>query len=94
MSFTANNTYGEYKHKLTVNEMPSHTHKPHFYTLIIANGANTGSLVTSGNNNNNGNTNFFGNDTDKNRYTDSTGGSASHNNIQPSICVYLWRRKS
>ena len=92
MSFTANNTYGEYKHKLTVNEMPNHNH-----TNSNANYA--GFMQATKNWTNTGDINLYiKTETAGKNYgiyaISSTGGSASHNNIQPSICVYLWRRKS
>lgn len=82
-SFIAGSTGGEYKHTLTVDEIPSHSHtimsdgfKPeathyeHFLAPVI-----TG----------------FGTN-DKSYTTEATGGGASHNNIQPYIVVYMWKR--
>lgn len=93
LSFTAGETIGEYNHKLTTNEIPTHTHKPTEWGLIIAQGGNSGefSLNDIGTN---GNVNYFKHDKDQNRYTSYVGGSKSHNNIQPSIIVYMWKRVS
>ena len=71
--------YGEYEHKLTVEEMPSHTHD------IRINAADS-----------NGN---LPEDTaaDAQFYTaktEPTGGDLPHNNVQPSIVVYFWKRIS
>lgn len=82
MTFTANSTGGEYKHKLTVKEMPSHTHRLQFFG-----GQGTqpydpygvGRPMLQG-------PSPYGQD------IDSTGGDGSHNNIQPYITVYFWKR--
>lgn len=82
MSFTTNSTGGEYKHKLTIDEMPSHYHK------LYARGGSTTQTsspfaankpITQG-------SNAYGFN------VSNAGGDASHNNIQPYITVYFWRR--
>lgn len=82
MSFTSNNTGGEYKHKLTVAEMPSHGHK------LYARGGQTAQTsspfadnkpITQG-------SNSYGFN------VSSTGGDGYHNNLSPYITVYFWRR--
>ena len=80
MSFTANATGGEYKHLLTTSEMPSHTHNlVHNMNLhLIAGGSALNGAVSGG--------------SGKDIYADNTGGSTKHNNIQPYIVVYFWRR--
>lgn len=86
MSFTAGSTGGEYKHTLTVNEIPSHNHKNFFVNgttvgwtdKAFQQGAlggvrpNRTSDITTG----------------------YTGSGQSHNNIQPYIAVYFWQRTS
>ena len=79
MSFTANNTGGEYKHKLTVDEIPSHSHQ--YYSPVAQKVAHSSSGSTYGNYNKQY---FIG--------TDYTGGDGYHNNVQPYITVYFWRR--
>ena len=79
MSFTANNTGGEYKHKLTVDEIPSHNHQ--YYSPVVQKVAASSSGSTYGNYNK--------------QYligTDYAGGDGYHNNVQPYITVYFWRR--
>ena len=79
MSFTANNTGGEYKHKLTVDEIPSHNHQ--YYSPVVQKVAVSSSGSTYGNYNK--------------QYligTDYAGGDGYHNNVQPYITVYFWRR--
>ena len=72
-----NETGGAETHTLSVNELPSHTHQ-------FAD--------------NTGNTNVSIDDighTIKDRVTSTTGatgGGAAHNNIQPYITVYMWKR--
>ena len=85
MSFTASNTGGEYTHKLTVNEMPSHKHGTPLneYYASITN-TNTGFGASKVSNPMIGTQSGFG--------TSNVGGDQSHNNIQPYIVVYFWRR--
>lgn len=87
MSFSANGsnneTGGEYKHQLSVAEMPSHNHS-YNKTLWVqddgygninpssSTGANKANILSSNSN--------------------KTGGDGKHNNIQPYITVYFWRR--
>lgn len=77
-------TFGSDTHTLTVEEMPSHDHALNAYTgLPYAyagdSGRNGGSAGTG--------------DPASNR-VGSTGGGQSHNNVQPSIVVAIWRRLS
>lgn len=81
MSFTALGTGGEYKHFLTVNEMPNHTHPQN---------------VTAGNSGNalrndyqaDGRGLVYAQGID----TSGAGGNQTHNNVQPWIAVYFFRR--
>lgn len=74
---TVGNTGGEKTHQLTINEMPAHTHN------IDAN-INTGGTNQRAVGNSNATQATFG--------TSSRGGDAAHNNLQPYIVVYMWRR--
>ena len=81
--FTINSTGGEYQHKLTTSEMPSHTHG--------INSANQGESTAWGY--------AIAWDGKASIETSSarisnTGGSQSHNNIQPYVVTYMWRRVS
>lgn len=69
---------GEYTHKLTVEEMPSHTH----------------SIVEQEpyNRTRSGGQSHAADNTWVSRNTDATGGDKMHNNIQPSFGVYVWQR--
>ena len=73
---TVGKTGGEKTHKLTVNEMPSHTHQA--MHLGSFSGGSNGWVGSGG--------------SLSSQQTGSTGNNASHNNLQPYISVYIWRR--
>ncbi len=78
-SFEVSSTGGEYNHTLTINEMPAHSHL--FAAVFYTPGVgnlSSGGDLTRGDG----------------RYTGDTGGSQAHNNIQPYITVYMWKRVS
>ena len=81
--FTINSTGGEYQHKLTTSEMPSHTHG-------INSAGQAGStawgyaIAWDGK---------AAIETSSARIS-NTGGSQSHNNIQPYVVTYIWKRVS
>lgn len=79
-------TGGEATHKLTVDEMPSHSH--------TFSGVNTGASAT-------GNLGSYPariwQDTAPNwtgYFIHNSGGSQSHNNMPPYLVVYVWKRVS
>lgn len=69
-------TGGEAEHKLTISEMPSHSHQYIGYRW-----AEGPDLVTSGNNIKYGT-----------HDSSSTGGNQSHNNMPPYFAAYIWVR--
>lgn len=73
----AGSEFGEYEHKLTVEEMPRHTHNgiPIIRTNVDADLGGVDATVHKD-------------------HTESTatGGDKPHNNVQPSIVVYFWKR--
>ncbi len=73
---TAEKTGGEKKHKLTINEMPSHAHGNKV-------GWTTGTAEAIDYSQNNG-TNSLA--------TNFTGGDQAHNNLQPYFTCYIWLR--
>ena len=83
-NFTAGSTGGEYVHTLTTNEMPSHTHSSSMHNT---NGAGVNYLnvqkADPGMGLTTGNT-----------VTTAAGGGQPHNNMQPYVVVYMWRRVS
>lgn len=77
MNFDEGDQGGEYKHTLTTNEIPSHSHT---YNRELSTGSTSGIASAR----------YSGNRSSFN--TGSTGGGAAHNNMQPYIAVYIWRR--
>lgn len=77
--FGINTTGGEYKHKLVIDEIPSHNHN--YYSPIVQMVSPSSSGDTYGNYNK-----------DYKIGSDSTGGDGYHNNVQPYVTVYFWKR--
>ena len=78
-SLTAGSTGGELTHKLTVGEMPSHTHLA-LMADDIAGNSNAAKMAYN---------NYI------NRQTMSgAGGDQYHNNMPPYLSVYMWKRIS
>lgn len=76
--FKVNATGGEYKHKLVIDEIPSHSHK-YYSPIVQAVASSTGSTYG------NYNKQYLIN-------TESAGGDGYHNNVQPYVTVYFWKR--
>lgn len=80
-TYAIGTTGGEATHKLTVAEMPSHSHGIYGAksgnTWPISNAGNDWQLTTKS-----WNTNMLTN----------TGGNQAHNNMPPYIVVYVWKR--
>lgn len=98
MSFTSKSVGGEYNHLLTENEMPIHRHYEYIFVKgypdwpvvdLEEYGAmidfNTSNYVTPNQSVHATVTNAF-------THTEYAGGSTEHNNIQPYIVAYFWRR--
>lgn len=85
--FEAGNTYGEAAHKLTVGEMPNHSHTyidaPHLFSERDT--SRDDIICPTGN----------GDSANSMEYSASNaGGNAYHNNLQPSFTVYRFKRTS
>lgn len=74
-------TGGEKTHKLTINEIPSHSH-PQRVTAL-----NSGSGVRRDYNSDGASSAF-----EQGISTGNTGGGQSHNNLQPYLTCYIWCR--
>ena len=93
---TVNKIGGEKTHTLTINEMPSHNHQigsgDGSNGLIIGSAPESNILV--------GVNNYYikydgvGNGPSTYLNTYNVGGSSDHNNLQPYITVYMWKRTS
>jgi len=80
---TVEKTGGEKAHTLMVTEMPSHTHsfgRPSWYVSDFVSG---GDIFTP---------NGYKTSKRVTMNTDATGGSGAHNNLQPYIVCYMWKR--
>jgi len=88
MSFTTESTGGEYRHKLSTDEMPSHNHRipdqaddnSSFKTY------DWGDPMLLGTKRATKNKGYWWS------ITEYVGGSKSHNNLQPYVVTYFWRR--
>jgi len=83
---TAEETGGEKTHQLTTTEMPAHTHDLNSgeNSLVDAGGALEGAGGTSGY--------WLFDLVPLITATQSRGGDGAHNNLQPYIVVYMWKR--
>lgn len=76
----AEETGGAKTHTLTVSELPAHNHNN---AAGISPAPNANDVDITGGN---------GRTIDDNVTTDNTGGGQAHNNLQPYIVVYMWKR--
>jgi hypothetical protein len=80
---TVEKTGGEKNHTLTVNEMPKHSHNLPGRVLYYTAGGGEAFRENAGRDVTSNNSTSF-----------DTGGGQSHNNLQPYITVYFWKRVS
>lgn len=83
-TYTAGQKYGERKHQLTTDEIASHSHDYYLDTTKQGTSKDSSWLVDAGT--------LGTKATNVTRTTEPTGGNQPHNNIQPSIACYGWRR--
>lgn len=82
-SYAAGTTGGEATHKLTVSELPKHTHRIKLgnadgTTYRVARYIDVSAAWWSGSGNDN--------------MTEEVGGDTAHNNMPPYLAVYIWKR--
>lgn len=83
LTFTAGQKSGEFKHQLTVGELANHTHAQYVT-------ANPGMGIY--NTRKDYNSDELGLDKYYQLETGEAGGNQYHNNISPSLAVYIWQR--
>ena len=100
-NFVAGETGGEFVHQLTVGEMPAHSHNgltnttgEHNHSVNLANddGTNNSNISSAFNV---GSGVAYVNASGNHSHTltiNNTGSNQPHNNIQPYIAVYIWKR--
>lgn len=90
---TVEKTGGEKTHTLTIKEMPSHNHNRAKikYTNQFLGPAGGSNANVAGINLNSGYYPYT-NETENNVEVSNTGGGQAHNNLQPYITVYFWKR--
>lgn len=81
-TYTAGTTGGAATHKLTENEMPSHSHRLSARDYLYFNAGSGVAAQYSGS------SYSYSSGT----YTASTGGGAAHENMPPYLAVYVWKR--
>ena len=82
-SFSNQQYGGEFTHRLSVAEMPSHSHSVvtwENYSMSPRTGVKVAKTYDGADGNN------------TSARTDATGGDQYHNNVQPYVAVYIWRR--
>lgn len=86
---------GEETHKLTVNEMPEHGHAvTTTRTLGYGGDGHFGNDAKFASGQDNNITSFSEVTNNHGAVANNTGGSQAHNNLQPYITVYMWKRVS
>lgn len=84
-TYTAGHKYGERKHPLTTDEMPSHSHTYTLDTTKKGASQDKGSwFVDAGT--------IGETATGKSRSVDATGKNVAHENLPPMVAAYGWRR--
>lgn len=86
LTFTAGNKYGEFKHQLTVGEMPSHSH------ILYGHDPNQTYTTHTDNADAPNSRDWTKAYRNWSNSLSSSGGNQYHNNLSPSIAIYCWRR--
>ena len=89
---TVEETGGEKTHILTVSEMPSHTHNLKYWIFNGGSAAGVGYKYGLPYQHDTGE--LYNSSTSGQiiHYAENTGGGSAHNNLQPYVTVYMWKR--
>lgn len=90
-SYPVNSSGGETTHKLTVAEMPSHSHTSLYYD---SNSTGTQGVNWGFNYTNNSSHSVRSGANEASSGIGNAGGSVAHNNMPPYVAVYMWKRIS
>lgn len=90
--YSAGNTGGERAHKLTVNELPSHSHSVYANVEFTVSGTSPAGTGISGIRGDNSGWGDYGGADWYKPAAGATGGNGTHNNMPPYIAVYMWKR--
>ena len=90
-TYPVNSSGGEKTHKLTVAEMPSHSHTSLYYD---SNSTGTQGVNWGFNYTNNSSHSVRSGANEASSGIGNVGGSVAHNNMPPYVAVYMWKRIS
>lgn len=90
-TYPVNSSGGEKTHKLTVAEMPSHSHTSLYYD---SNSTGTQGVNWGFNYTNNSSHSVRSGANEASSGIGNAGGSVAHNNMPPYVAVYMWKRIS
>lgn len=90
-TYEAGKQYGERKHQLTTDELPSHKHEQGDWMWAVSDNFTTGTYNIPNGSSGNATTYAAGKASQR-VWTESSGNNAPHNNIQPVIASYGWKR--
>lgn len=91
LTFTAGSKSGEFKHKLTVGELASHSHEEGDWMWAVSKSFSAGTY-NIGNATNGNAIPYHDGKTDQKVITVSAGNNERHNNVAPCVSAYLWQR--
>ena len=96
-NFLGGETGGEYRHQLTITEMPEHNHDTNDYAVVVNKNAvqiksNMGAKPVINEEYTNIMPNIKATKNEDGNRTGLTGGDGKHNNMPPYLAVFMWKR--